>query len=374
MESLKQYSKLNRLSELGIEGIDLKKVKFNWAKANEKAKENSKQVKTEIELMLHKHGVDFENGNTVITGKNSIKINNRLIEADNILIATGSLPNKAKSDKSIGIAEIYKKDDLPEEIVVEGNGPVAVEFAQMLNMAGVKVYFNHNSEKLIPGADEYINNYLISKLKSEGIIFAKENKIPKGLTHLNANMRKAVVPENNLKIALDESGFVAVNEFLQTNIKNIYAVGDVNGKSYLAHAASAQALFAVNHIAGIKGKIRHDRYPMNIYTYPEIAQIGKTEQELKQEGIEYKISSFSFSSNAKALIKGENEGEIRILSESKYGEVLGVQIISENATDMIAEAAAYIEMEATIYDVAKTIHAHPTISEVFVEAARKSDE
>jgi dihydrolipoamide dehydrogenase len=153
-----------------------------------------------------------------------------------------------------------------------------------------------------------------------------------------------------------------------TSIAGVYAVGDVNGRSIYAHAASAQALAAVNHILGITETMETSRVPLTIYTDPEIAQIGKTEQELAAAGAEYKINEFPLSANGKALTEGNPEGIMRIISEPKYGEVLGVQIIAHNATDMISEAAAYMAVESTVWDVARTMHAHPTISEVFLEA------
>jgi dihydrolipoamide dehydrogenase len=127
-------------------------------------------------------------------------------------------------------------------------------------------------------------------------------------------------------------------------------------------------LFVVNSLKGVDAVLDLRKYPTNVYMYPEIAQIGLSEQELIADGFDYKVSSFPLSANGKALINGDTEGEVRILSEKKYGEVMGVQIIAENATDMIAEASAYMSLEATIYDVASTIHAHPTVSEIFMEA------
>jgi dihydrolipoamide dehydrogenase len=125
----------------------------------------------------------------------------------------------------------------------------------------------------------------------------------------------------------------------------------------------------VNHIKGIKADFDFKNFPLNIYTYPEMAQIGMTEQQLVEEEIDYKLSDFPMSANGKALTEGNSEGILRIYSDKKYGQVLGVQIVADHATDMIAEAAAYMSIEGTIYDVAQTIHAHPTISEIFMEAA-----
>jgi dihydrolipoamide dehydrogenase len=167
-----------------------------------------------------------------------------------------------------------------------------------------------------------------------------------------------------------ENGFIKVNDQLETSAKDIYAVGDVNVKSIFAHAASVQGLYVVNRINGIAqtSLFETGKFPVNIYTYPEMAQVGLTEPQIQEPGTKYKVSEFPLTANGKALTEGETEGLIRMLSDKKYGEVLGVQIIAPHATDMIAEASLTMQMEGTVYDVAQTIHAHPTISEVFMEA------
>jgi len=252
--------------------------------------------------------------------------------------------------------------------------------AQLFNMLGKKVTLISPSKTLLPLADQYLNDYIYNRLKKDKveILFSDqiegykdgklkvEGKEIEAEKVLNASMRGAVLPPMDIDVQLD-SGYIQTDDYLKTNYENIYAVGDVNGKSYLAHAGSAQGLFVINKIKGIKGEINLHQYPLNIYTNPEIAQIGLTEQELKSGNIEYKVSEFPLSANGKALIEGYKDGTIRMLSEKKYGEVLGVQIIAPHATDMIAEAAAFMQIESTIYDVARSIHAHPTVSEIFME-------
>jgi dihydrolipoamide dehydrogenase len=179
--------------------------------------------------------------------------------------------------------------------------------------------------------------------------------------------RKGIKPTGSLKPDSADS-FYVTDEHFMTSVRGVYAVGDVNGRSIYAHAASAQALAAVNHILGITETMETERVPLTVYTEPELAQIGKTEQQLTAGGTEYKVNEFPLSANGKALTEGQSEGILRILSEPKYGEVLGVQIIAHNATDLISEASAYMAVESTVWDVARTMHAHPTISEVFLEA------
>jgi dihydrolipoamide dehydrogenase len=183
---------------------------------------------------------------------------------------------------------------------------------------------------------------------------------------INGQNRIANFPEIDIEFdSLDE--YIKVNEYCQTEYPNIYAIGDVNGIMNFAHAGSTQGLLVVNHIKGIKKPLKINKYPLNMYTLPEVAQIGLTEQEVVKEEIPYKVSEFPLTANGKALAEGNTEGFVRMISDTKLGEVLGIQIIAPNATDMIAEASAYLQVESTVYDVAETIHAHPTISEIFME-------
>lgn len=369
IESAKFYNKLNEASEFGIEGIDMKDLSFNWKQAVKRAESVVTKLTDGVEYLLRKNGVEVIIGEAEIVAKNQVSVNNRTIETQNIIIATGSIPERVPGENTcLDIRGLYKLEELPDEIAVYGHGPVAVELSQLFNLLGKKVLLITDQEnKLIPLADQYLNDFILKKIKGQGIKIQKEMP-PKSFSIVNASLRKAILPAITPDIDLTKDGFIHTNLNMQSSIPNIYAVGDVNGRSYLAHVGSAQGMFAVNHIKGIKKRMDMHNYPLNIYTVPEMAQIGFSEEELQEENVLYKVTEMPFSINGKAMTQGNTEGVIRILSEKKYGEVMGVQIIGENATDMIAEAAAFIEMEATIYDVARTIHAHPTISEVFMEA------
>ena len=368
IESAKLFKKAGELKKYGIDGIDKKQLSFNWSNAVKKAMAVAAKLSKGVEFLLKKNGVETIEGTAVISTENSITVNDRNITATNIIIATGSYPERGADDE-IGIRELYRLETLPEKLVFVGHGAVSVELAQMAALVGSEVYIYTSEKQLIPELDEYINNYVNDKLKKDNIkIISKKTEIPEEAVKVNTRLRKAIVPESKIEIKLTENGFIETNEKLATSVSSIYAIGDVNGKSYYAHSGSAHGLFVVNSIKGVDVVLDIKKYPINIYTYPEIAQLGMTEKDLKEESFKYKVSSFPLSANGKALISGNTEGEVRLLSEPIYGEVMGVQIIAENATDMIAEASAYMSLEATIYDVASTIHAHPTVSEIFMEA------
>ncbi len=368
IESAKFYNRLNDAKTFGIDGIDMKNLEFNWPQAVARADKIVNKLTNGVEFLLKKNGVETIIGEAEIVGEHEVSVNNRTIEAENIIIATGSLPERIPGEtNNLDIRALYKMEELPETIAVYGHGPVTVELAQLFNMLGVKtMIITEHENHLIPQGDQFLNDYIRKKLKGQGVKIQK-NLPAKGTPIINASLRKAVLPAINPDINLSDDGFVQTNLSLQTSVPSIYAIGDVNGRSYLAHVGSAQGVFAVNHIKGITKELNLRSYPLNIYTVPEMAQIGFTEQELQEENVDYKINEMPLSVNGKAMTEGETEGVVRILSEKKYGEVMGVQIVGPNATDMIAEAAAFIEMEATIYDVARTVHAHPTVSEVFME-------
>lgn len=390
MESAKLFDRIaNDSNRFGIDGIDKKAISFNWNKAVKRSDGIVKKLTTGVGFLLKKNGIEVIEGEAKILSANSVYVSNRTIETKHIMIATGSKSPEVMSSIEAFVLEptqLFKEREMPQNIVVLGETPTAIELAQAFNMMGKNVSIVVPTESVMPFADQYLVDHILAKLKKDRIKMVfnqnfncidsiyKEGKLTFGEEQVdcdlvvNSKRRIAIVPSSEIAIDLDEKGYIAVDENCETNVKGIFAVGDVNGMSYYAHVGSAQGMHVVNFIQGIQQKLDLKKYPLNMYTVPEAAQIGYTEAEIKAQGIEYKVSEFPMSANGKALTEGHNEGFVRILSETKYGEVLGVQILAPNATDMIAEAAAYMEMEATVYDVAQTVHAHPTISEVFMEA------
>lgn len=389
LESAKLYQKIKKeAGRFGVDGIDKKALEFNYGKAVKRANTSVKKLTKGVGFLLKKNGVDLIEGEAKITSKNTVTVENRSIEAENIIIATGSRSPKvddAGSDVLIGIKELFTDIEIPENIVVLGNTAVAVELAQLYNMIDKKVTLVYNEDTIMPLADEYVSDYMLKILKKNKIkiidnvgIDSLEGIYKDGELELdgekvkcdmliNARERKAVLPESEVDIEI-ENGYVKTDEDCKTSVDNIYAIGDVNGKSYFAHIGSAQGLHIIDKLKGVNSKLDIKKYPLNMYTTPEIAQIGLTEKEIKEQGYDFKVGEFPLSANGKALTEGNTDGFVRVLSEEKYGEVLGVQIVAANATDLIAEASAHMQLESTVYDIAKTVHAHPTVSEVFMEA------
>lgn len=390
IESAKLYKRIKQdAAGFGIEGIDKMKLGFNWKQATERARQIVKRLTGGVSFLLKKNGVEVIRGEARITSANTVTVENRNLEAGNIIIATGSyheplLANLPKG-KIVELYNFFTLDELPRNIVVVGESSIAIELAQFFALIDRNVTLAVPGERIMPLADAYLAGYMTGKLKKDKInlIFNAGDASDKGHFEgdeliigehrvkcdlvVNSKSRKGVIPA--MDIAVDtQSGFIVTDEYFRTSVNGVFAIGDVNGQSLFAHAGSAQGLHVINFIKGIKEPLDMNTVPMNMYSDPEIAQIGRTEDQLKEAGISYKVSEFPLSANGKALAEGYTEGFVRMLSEEKYGQVLGVQVAAPNATDMIAEAAAFMSVESTIYDVAKTVHAHPTISEVFMEA------
>lgn len=386
LESAKVYNKIKNAEEFGIDGVSINSLTFNWEKAKAHSLKVTSKLTNGVNYLLKKNGVDIIIGTASIGKNNTVIVDNNEFIAKNIIVATGSKPKQLAENISnapiVEMEKLFDLDFLPENIVVTGNHVSSFEMAQFFKLIGKNVTLLANSPYFMDGVDEFLISYITKKLSSDGIQLITANypekyengdlivdgKRIKCDLIVNCNSRKAILPDSEIPLHLTERGFVKTDDNFETNLKSVYAIGDVSGKSFVAHLASAQGIFVVNNIKGIKSTFDNRLYPINMYTLPEISQIGLTESDVKKEGIKYKVSEFPLSTNAKALIEGNTEGFIRMLSDQKYGLVLGVQIVSANATDMIGEASAIMSMDGTVFDVTQIIHAHPTISEIFMEA------
>ncbi len=385
LESAKIFEKSKTLTEYGIDGVDLENISFNWNTVKQRSKKITKKLTAGVNFLLNKNGVEVINGTATIGADKSVYVDGKKITAENIIVATGSKPKK--QDKKLDDApnvemqNLFDLKEIPENIVVTGNHVSAVEMAQFFKMIGKNVTLVANSDYFLDGIDQFLIDYITKNIASKGIqlitdsypskylegkITVGDKKIKCDLL-LNCNSRKAVIPESETPLELTERGFIKTDKDFKTSLPNVYVIGDASGKSFVAHMASAQGIHVVNKIKGVKASFDYSTHPINMYTSPEVSQIGMTEKMIKEEGYDYKVNEFPLSANAKAMIEGNSDGFIRMLSDKKYGQVLGVQIVGKHATDMIGEAGAYLRMEGSIYDVANTIHAHPTVSEIYFE-------
>ncbi|MGZ6131875.1 MAG: dihydrolipoyl dehydrogenase [Myxococcaceae bacterium] len=386
-------------------GIDLKSPAINWAAAMKHKTKVVTAGANGIDYLMKKNKVQVLKGQGRIVGKGKVEVTlteggaKQTLETKNIVIATGSVPkslpnvkvdHKAvyNSDSILGIAEI------PKSIIVLGAGAVGCEFASVFNHVGSETtlveYFPH----LLPIEDEEASKELEKQFKRRKIgleLSARVEKVEPGGKGVKVTMTtpsgpktieaqillsavgRAPVTEDvglektNIKL---EKGFIPVDDFMRTTEPHVYAIGDVIPGPMLAHVASAEGVLAVEHIAGKEvHPINYDHTPSATYCYPEVASVGLTEKKAKERGYDVKTGIFPFSAITKAKISEEGFGMIKVVSEKKYDEVLGVHMVGPHATELLAEACIALRLETTTEELGRTMHAHPTLSEIMKEGA-----
>lgn len=397
LKTAKLYEDILRGEEFGIVGIDNSDVKVDWNLLSKRKDKVVKKLVSGIYMLFKKNKIDLFEGMGKVLDKNKVEVNGEVIIGDNLIIATGAKDNLPpidgletvlESGKIINSKGALQLEEIPKDLVVIGGGVIAVEFATLFNSLGSKVTLIQRSSRILSSTEKEmattLQKYLIrkginivtdTKLKSvteDGVLIDHkgEEKLFKGDKYLiSLGLKPQLKGIENLNLELDSKGFVKTNERMETNIKGVYAIGDLNGKFALAHVASAEGIVAAENIMGRDSTMNYNIVPSCIYTFPELASVGLTEEEAKEKGYDITVSKFPLAANGKALAEGETLGFAKIISDNKYGEILGVHIMASNATDMISEAIVAMQIEGTVYDVAKAIHPHPTLSEIVMEAA-----
>ena len=340
----------------------------------------------------------LKNGNTVeVSGGDDGDVT---LNAKYVILATGSVPRAippAPIDGEYFITsnEMLELKEPPKSLIVLGAGAVGVEFASVYARFGTECTIVEMLDRALPNEDREVSAEFEKALKKRGINCLTGHKLEKaevkdGMVHATISdtngsktleaekllvaVGRAPVTENlGLKeagVKVDQGGFVEVDEYLQTTIKGVYAIGDIIRTPQLAHTASAEAMLAVDHVAGkLVEPINYLHNPGATYADPEVASVGLTEEAAKEKGYTIKIGKYPFSALGKARILGKSEGFVKIVADAQYDEILGVHIIGPHATDLIAEAVLALRMECTTEELARTIHAHPTLPEAMLEAA-----
>ena len=385
-------------------GIEVGEVKFNLDKMM-KNKEKAVTVLTKgIEFLFKKNKVTYFKGIGSFKSTNEISIlaqgKETTIQTDKTIISTGSEPlslpgmefDEEKILSSTGALSLSK---LPKKMIVVGGGYIGLEMGSVWSRLGTQVEVIEFLDHITPGMDREVSREFEKILKKQGMQFqlnTKVEKITKSKNFLSIDTvdkekkknkieadvvlisvgRKPHTKGLNLKnvgVQTDEKGRVKVNKNFETNVKNIYAIGDVIKGPMLAHKAEEEGIAVAELIAGQSGHVNYDIIPGVIYTSPEVASVGKTEEQLKENKNNYKVGKFPFTANSRAKAIDESEGFVKILADTKTDKVLGVHIIGPHAGEMIAEMAVAMEFGASSEDIARTCHAHPTFSEAIKEAA-----
>ena len=390
-------------------GITTGKVTLNLSKMM-KTKEKSVTVLTKgIEFLFKKNKVTYIKGQASFKSNNEIivqeKNSQKIYRANHIIISTGSEPTSLpgiKIDEKIIVSSTgaLSFNKVPKELVIIGGGYIGLEMGSIWKRLGSNVTVIEFLDHIVPGMDKDISFEFLKILKKQEINFKLNTKVTavsvvkdKAVVDCTSNEtsiremieadkvlvavgRKPNTEELNLKkisIKSDNQGRIQVNNKFQTSIKNIYAIGDVIKGPMLAHKAEEEGIAVAEIIAGQSGHVNYNIIPGVIYTSPEVASVGKTEQQLINENIKYKIGKFPFMANSRAKVINETEGFVKILAEEKTDKVLGVHIVGPHAGDMIAEMVLAMEFGASSEDIARTSHAHPTYSEAIKEAALAVD-
>ncbi|MDA9710448.1 dihydrolipoyl dehydrogenase [Candidatus Pelagibacter sp.] len=399
----------HKVQNLSNKGIEIGEVRLNLNKMM-KSKDKAVTVLTKgVEFLLKKNKVTYFKGHGSFKSKNEINIigndkKETTVSAEKIVIATGSvpvsLPGVNFDEKTIlSSSGALKIEKVPKKMVVVGGGYIGLEMGSVWSRLGAEVHVVEFLDHITPGMDREISQEFMKILNKQGIKFHMQHKVEQIKKNNNGAIVSTTDKDGNkkdfdcdvvlisvgrkpntdglnikaAKIDLDDKQRIKTDKNFRTNQNNIYAIGDVIDGPMLAHKAEDEGIAVAENIVGQSGHVNYDTIPGVIYTKPEVASIGKTEEQLKKNNINYKIGKFSFMANSRAKAIDDAEGFVKILADAKTDKVLGAHLIGPHAGELIAEIGVAMEFGASSEDIARTCHAHPTFSEAVKEAALSVD-
>lgn len=405
LESSEHY--VQSLKEFKEHGIEIKSVKLNLKKMMERKDKVVGTLTQGVEFLMKKNKVQTFGGHGQLKSKNEVLVTyedgkSEVLEARNILLATGSVPNTLPDieidEKTIvSSTGALSLSRVPTSMVVIGGGYIGLELGSIWNRLGSKVTVVEFGPKIAATMDSYIGKLLHQSLEKQGLFFELHSKVTKakiqkdGKVNISIesvkkksskNMKADVVlvatgrrPFSDnlglevLNIQKDEGHFLKVNKHYQTSEPHVYAIGDLIPGPMLAHKAEEEGVAVAEHLAGLTSHVNYLTVPGVIYTWPEVASVGYTEDQLKEAQVPYASGRFPFAANGRAQALGFTEGQVKILAHKDTDQILGVHIIGPRASDIISEAVVAMEFGASSEDLARSFHAHPTLSEALREAA-----
>lgn len=387
-------------------GLDIPRVGLDLARVLERKQAIVKKLRADVEDSLSFSGVQVMRGTATLLRPNRIQVEDGAeaheIEAGRVILATGSeagRPPVAGIDLPgvITSTEALSPERLPSSMIVVGGGAIGIEFACLYSALGTEVTVIEMLPSILPMVDGEIARYLRSLLRRDGVRVHTGARVQKigvadgeekqvvfesttGVREATADLVLLATGRRPYTAGLNlddlgvktERGAVVVNEHMETSVEGIYAVGDVTGGSMLAHVASAEGWVAAENALGHRTSVDYRSVPNCIFCQPEIASVGLTEAQAREAGLAVRVGKANFMANGRALALGEASGLVKLVCEAGSGRVLGVHIIGPHATDLIGEAALAIQTEATVGDLTRTFHAHPTLPEALLEAAQKA--
>lgn len=396
LKSAKVYDLMKEAQKFGVELSHPEEIKINWAQMQKRKDQVVSTLVGGVKHLLKLNKVDVYRGFGQVIDAHQIQVGEEVIGAEHLILALGStekIPNipgleeALKEGTAITSKGALSLEALPEHILILGGGVIAVEFAGLFSTLGKKVTLLQRSDKILKQLEPDIISVMEKALREKGVSIVYDvslEKVEGNKVYATVGGEEKIFSGDKILVSLGrvarqkgiealsldmEKGHIKTDAHLRTSQKNVYAIGDINGKFQLAHVASAEGIVAVEHILGKDSSMDYDFIPSCIYAFPEIGVSGLTEAQAKAKGHQVVVSQFPLSANGKALAEGEPAGFIKIVADKTYGEVLGVHIVGIHATDMIAEAVTTMQLEGTVYDLAKAVHPHPTLSEIVMEAA-----
>ena len=391
--------------EYQSQGIEFTGLKLNLDKMMASKNKSVQALTKGIEFLFKKNKVTYLKGKGVLFSENDVVVyegeKKTSYKSKNIVIATGSVPSslpgiEIDEKNIISSTGALELKEVPKNLIVIGAGVIGLEMGSVWSRLGSKVTVVEYLDHITPGMDKDVSNEFQKILTKQGFEFKlnskvtsvtnKGNQVEVTFENRQTSKKENLLADkvlvavgrkpyteglslNRLGVKKDQQGRIEVNEKLQTSVKNIYAIGDVIKGPMLAHKAEEEGIAVAEIIAGQAGHVNYDVIPGVIYTSPEVAVIGKTEEQLKAENVNYKVGKFPFLANSRAKVNNETDGFVKILADSKTDRVLGVHMIGPHTGDMIAEMALAMEFGASSEDIARTCHAHPTHTEAVKEAA-----
>ncbi len=393
LKSVEVLDSIRHSADFAVTGLDTSAAAIDMVKLQKRKNSIVQKLTGGVGMLLKANGVTVVNGQGTFVDANTLAVGPEQINADKFIIATGSVPVKPPIPVSgtapvIGSDEALDLTEVPASMVIIGGGVIGIEFAYLYASLGAKVTVIELMDRILPMVDKEITVEVTKMLSGMGIKIltqAKVTKIDGNTVHYelagaeaSASGDKILMSvgraPNTESLNLEGIGIamnrraIKVNRAMQTNVPGIYAIGDVNGTSMLAHTASMEGIVAVESILGHEASLDYDKIPSCIYIQPEIAAVGLTEEQAREKYGNVLVGKFPIAANGKAMVQGETRGLIKVILEPKFQEILGVHIYGPHATDLIAEVALAMNLEATAEEVALSIHPHPTISEIVPEA------
>jgi len=407
---LKNAEVAHTLRKRGKEfGFSFENLELDYGVAVKRSRKVSDRLTKGVGFLMKKNNIDVHMGAAKFIAQDTIQVTDtdgkhETLQAKNIVVATGAsalIPEGWEIDGKFVLTytEAILQESLPKSVIIIGSGAIGVEFGTIWSSYGVEVTIVEMLPNIVPLEDEEVSNELAKAFKKQGIkiltnhkvasveadgagvsVIVESNGETKSLQAEQALVSIGVKPNSqkfgleNIGVELSQNGMIEIDERMATNVPGIWAIGDVTGKLMLAHVGSAQGIVCAENIAGVETIILdYEMLPKVTFSHPQVASFGITEEIAKQRGFEVKVGRFPFQANGKALGLGESTGWVKIITDAKYGEILGAHMIGPEVTEILPELTLAQMMEITTAEIARNVHAHPTLSEILMEAAHGAE-